>query len=635
MTNFYCAWKTVVRVSLAPPNSQQDEVSPASQLVVKERASKRALQEAALLSSSTQLAAGKGIPAAQRASIASSPQPTAAWPLTWQGNETYNSEQLAYLRQGNLAACFGKQFANLNIKQPCHLPRGHMQLIDRITALQADGGNYGSGLAISELDIEPDAWYLTCHFVDDRVMPGTLMYECARQTLRVYTMRRGWVSEQDTYRCDAVKDISTTLKCRGQVTDKSHTLRSEIHLKASGDNPSLYCIADAYLFVDDKCVVSCLNMSLQHTGINSSQLKTIWHNQKTTPPPSIVCSNEQILQFAEGDPARCFGTRYADFSHRRRVARLPRPPYKFLDRITTATPQPASFTAEASCTAAYDLPPDLPFYNPNKQLPFCILLEIGLQPCGWLAAYIGCALQSRQDLSFRNLDGQGQLHQPLPPDTQTLTTHVRMNNLVQSMGMILCGFDLTINAAATKIYTAQTSFGFFTAQALAAQTGIRNALLKEISPTKKFPYPADLVNPKITMLDEIDCFDLQGGQQQLGFVQGHKYVNADAWFFAAHFYQDPVVPGSLGLESLLQLFTLLAYEHWGTSSVMACQTHTWSYRGQVLPTQNKMTTQLEVTHLNHTDRIMRGNGLLAVDGLVIYRMSDFAVRGGVEMRRTS
>ena len=31
-------------------------------------------------------------------------------------------------------------------------------------------------------------------------------------------------------------------------------------------------------------------------------------------------------------------------------------------------------------------------------MPFCILLEIALQPCGWLAAYMGSALKSDQDL---------------------------------------------------------------------------------------------------------------------------------------------------------------------------------------------------------------------------------------------
>ena len=47
------------------------------------------------------------------------------------------------------------------------------------------------------MDIHPDDWFLTCHFVDDMVMPGTLMYECCLHTLRIYLMRMGWVGEAD------------------------------------------------------------------------------------------------------------------------------------------------------------------------------------------------------------------------------------------------------------------------------------------------------------------------------------------------------------------------------------------------------------------------------------------------------
>ena len=36
---------------------------------------------------------------------------------------------------------------------------------------------------------------MTCHFVDDRVMPGTLMYECCLHTLRIYLSRMGWVAD--------------------------------------------------------------------------------------------------------------------------------------------------------------------------------------------------------------------------------------------------------------------------------------------------------------------------------------------------------------------------------------------------------------------------------------------------------
>ncbi len=34
---------------------------------------------------------------------------------------------------------------------------------------------------------------MVCHFVDDRVMPGTLMYECCLHALRIFMMRMGWV----------------------------------------------------------------------------------------------------------------------------------------------------------------------------------------------------------------------------------------------------------------------------------------------------------------------------------------------------------------------------------------------------------------------------------------------------------
>ena len=35
----------------------------------------------------------------------------------------------------------------------------------------------GWGSIRAEADIRPGDWFLVCHFVDDRVMPGTLMYE--------------------------------------------------------------------------------------------------------------------------------------------------------------------------------------------------------------------------------------------------------------------------------------------------------------------------------------------------------------------------------------------------------------------------------------------------------------------------
>ena len=62
--------------------------------------------------------------------------------------------------------------------------------------LDPRGGRFGLGMIRAEADIHPDDWFLTCHFVDDMTMPGTLMYECCAHTLRVFLQRMGWISDK-------------------------------------------------------------------------------------------------------------------------------------------------------------------------------------------------------------------------------------------------------------------------------------------------------------------------------------------------------------------------------------------------------------------------------------------------------
>ncbi len=67
--------------------------------------------------------------------------------------------------------------------------------------------------------------------------------------------------------------------------------------------------------------------------------------------------------------------------------------------------------------AEFDVAPDAWYFDADRQdvMPFVILLEAALQPCGWLAAYLGAALTSPDDLCFRNLGGNGPLARPRRP----------------------------------------------------------------------------------------------------------------------------------------------------------------------------------------------------------------------------
>jgi len=54
------------------------------------------------------------------------------------------------------------------------LPLPPMLMMDRITDISADGGEFGKGHVIAEFDINPDLWFFECHFPGNPVMPGCL-----------------------------------------------------------------------------------------------------------------------------------------------------------------------------------------------------------------------------------------------------------------------------------------------------------------------------------------------------------------------------------------------------------------------------------------------------------------------------
>ena len=156
---------------------------------------------------------------------------------------------------------------------------------------------------------------------------------------------------------------------------------------------------------------------------------------------------------------------------------MPGPPYQFLDRVTEIDAEPWKLEAGGVIEAQYDVPADAWYFDADNQdtMPFAVLLEVGLQPCGWLAAYLGSALTSDIDLSFRNLGGQGVQHAPVTRDTGVLSTTVKITRVSQSAGMIVQNYDFEIRSARGPVYTGDTYFGFFSKKALVDQVGIRDS----------------------------------------------------------------------------------------------------------------------------------------------------------------
>ena len=580
--------------------------------------------------------------------------------------ESYHDEQITALAAGDLQACFGPAFADLGLNNAVGLPAGRMKLVHRILELDPNGGRFGIGQITSEADIQPDDWFLTCHFSDDQVMPGTLMYECCLHTLRVYLLRMGWIGNVGEMVYEPVRGEISQLKCRGQVLASTQRVQYQITLKEIGyqDDGTPFVLANALISADGHAIVQIDNMAMQLSGLNRAGLESLWAGRikgddpmdgegRAMPGAKAEVSGEplfgfdSIYAFACGKPSEAFGERYRIFDHQRVIARLPGPPYQFMDRIVAIDNcEQWVLAAGGEVVAEYDVPADAWYFAQDRQqrMPFAILLEVALQPCGWLAAYLGSALTSNIDLSFRNLGGIGTQLMAVTPATGALATRIKITNVSQSGGMIIQDYDLEVSCGAGIVYQGDTTFGFFSQQSLADQVGIREVQPWQASEQEQdrglsFSYPqlAPYPDQMMRMVHAVELFDPEGGKHELGFIRGTAKVDPEAWFFKAHFYQDPVWPGSLGLESLIQLLKVVALDRWQDRvddkkvvfEVMALgHEHSWIYRGQIIPANRQVTVEATILAFDDNTMTLQAEGYLSVDGRIIYQMNNFALKMG-------
>lgn len=559
--------------------------------------------------------------------------------------ESYDDVQVEALRRGELAAAFGPSFEGLELKEPSRLPGERMTLVHRVTHLDPTGGRHGLGLIRSELDIHPDDWFLTCHFIDDQVMPGTLMYECCLHTLRIFLTRMGWIGETGTVAYEPVPGVASRLRCRGQVLPSASKAVFELVVKEVGYRPEPFAIADALMYADGKAIVEVADMTVRLTGLSKERVDRLWASRRLDNPSPPFFSREQVLALAFGKPSEAFGAPYKAFDSGRFMARLPSPPYSFLDRVVTTDSTSFVMAAGGFAVAEYDVPADAWYFDAERarRMPFAVLQEVALQACGWLAVSMGSALTSDEDLFFRNLGGSATLHAEVSPTTGTLSTRVTSTRVSRSGGMIIQHYSFETRAAAQLVYSGDTYFGFFRREALADQVGIREATpyhpsAVEADRARSFDYPRNAPFPddRLRMIDRVESFVADGGPHGLGAIVGTGDVDPSAWYFDAHFYMDPVCPGSLGLESFLQLLKVVGFERWGAEhsgpTSLAFQTlvpgdaHRWVYRGQIVPGDRRITVRAVVTAVDDARRRLKADGFLDVDGRLIYQMNDFTLR---------
>ena len=123
------------------------------------------------------------------------------------------------------------------------LPLPPMLMFDRIVKISEEGGAYGKGQIIAELDIYPELWFFACHFQGDPVMPGCLGLDAMWQLVGFHL---GWLGGPGHGRALGAGDV----KFSGQVTPTNRLVTYRIEIKRVIMRRLYMGIADAVMLVD-------------------------------------------------------------------------------------------------------------------------------------------------------------------------------------------------------------------------------------------------------------------------------------------------------------------------------------------------------------------------------------------------
>ncbi len=122
-----------------------------------------------------------------------------------------------------------------------------MLMMDRIAHISDEGGLFGKGEIIAELDITPDLWFFDCHFQGDPVMPGCLGLDAMWQLIGFYLCWAGGPGKGRALGCGEVKFTGQVLPTAKKVTYKIDLKRVIMRRLVMG-------IADATMAVDGKVI---------------------------------------------------------------------------------------------------------------------------------------------------------------------------------------------------------------------------------------------------------------------------------------------------------------------------------------------------------------------------------------------
>ena len=576
-------------------------------------------------------------------------------PIKNTSKTAFTRQDLLHLINGKPELCFGKSYHHQWRNRSLQLPSEHLLMLDRVTEVNPAGGPWGLGLIIAEKDLRATDWYFPCHFKDDEVLAGSLQAEGGGQLLQFFMLYLGMHGLVKDARFQPIAGLPQKVRCRKQVTPKNTKLTYRMEIKEISLLPEPRVISDVEILTEDGLVaVHFENVGLRLKEKNNSHLITAKNANGSTP----LLNEEQIANYALGSLVKSFGSEFEPFENRV-LSRQPNTDLQLISRVMSFNGQRHNFNNKPSVVCEYDVPLAPWYYNENSSpvIPYAVLMEIALQPCGVLTTHLGSSfIYPDKDVFFRNLDGEGTLIENMDLRGKTITNKAMLTSHTAYEGNIIQKFSFEMICDGKVFYKGTAAFGFFPGSSLVNQVGLDRG--EEIPAWfQTAPKTADILHidlasaiglqlfriqngkkhfrlskPQLNFLDKV-TYVKNGGKHGKGYIYGFKEIDPADWFYNCHFYQDPVMPGSLGVEAMIQAmqaFSIL--ENLGDKYVNPCfkqlENHQtiWKYRGQIVPDNKNMSLEIHITSVteNNNETIVIGEGSLWKENIRIDEIKNLA-----------
>ena len=161
----------------------------------------------------------------------------------------FHEPQASYSNSDLIQSARGGYFGPGNAQ----LPAPPMLMMDRIIEISMDGGEYGNGYVVAELDINPDLWFFDCHFIKDPVMPGCLGLDAMWQIVGYWL---GWSGAPGKGRAIGLGEV----RFSGDITPETKLVRYEVSIKRARRGALTLGQADGKVLADGKAIYSAKDL---------------------------------------------------------------------------------------------------------------------------------------------------------------------------------------------------------------------------------------------------------------------------------------------------------------------------------------------------------------------------------------